>query len=63
MKEDKLRPGENGNQEVAESREANKTVYRAPRLYVAGKTVDLLRGGNMGSLEDFAKRFKSASSG
>jgi hypothetical protein len=62
MKEDKLRPGENGNQKVAESREA-KTVYRAPRLYVAGKTVDLLRGGNAGSLEDFAKRFKSAASG
>ena len=63
MKDDELRPEENGNQEVAKSRETNDTAYRAPRLYVAGKTVDLLRGGNSGSLEDFAKRFKSRDSG
>ena len=59
MKDDELRPDENGTQDVA----TNDTAYRAPRLYVAGKTVDLLRGGNAGSLEDFAKRFKSKDSG
>ena len=61
MKDDELRPEE--NQEVAKIRETNAPAYRAPRLYVAGKTADLLRGGNMGSLEDFAKRFKSKDSG
>ena len=63
MKDDKLRPAGDGNQEVAKSGETKDTAYRAPRLYVAGKTADLLRGGNAGSLEDFAKRFKSRDSG
>ena len=63
MKDDALRPEENVNREVAKTVETNDTAYRAPRLYVAGKTADLLRGGNAGSLEDFAKRFKSAASG
>ncbi len=54
---------ENGNQDAAKIRETKDAAYKAPRLYVAGKTVDLLRGGNMGSLEDFAKRFKSKDSG
>ncbi len=61
MKADELRPEENGNRDAAKSRD--DAAYRAPRLYVAGKTTDLLRGGNMGSLEDFAKRFKSKDSG
>ena len=59
MKDDELRPEENVD---LKTREAD-TGYRAPRLYVAGKTIDLLRGGSMGSLEDFARRFKSADSG
>lgn len=40
-----------------------KTDYRPPRLHVAGKATEILKGGNAGSLEDFAKRFKSAESG
>ena len=62
MKDDKLGSEENENQ-TAKSRESNAATYRAPRVYVAGKTVDLLKGGNSGSLEDFAKRFKSKDSG
>jgi hypothetical protein len=61
MKDDELKT--NGNQDVEQGTEANDEAYIAPRLYVAGKTVALLRGGNMGSLEDFAKRFKSQTSG
>lgn len=37
-------------------------LYREPRLYVIGKTAELLQGGNRGSQEDFAKRFKSKDS-
>ena len=63
MKVDELRFDENENHGVAKDRETNDNAYRTPRLYVAGKTADLLKGGNSGSLEDFAKRFKSAASG
>ena len=63
MKEKELRPKENGNQDAAKSSGTKDAAYRAPRLYVAGKTIDLLKGGNAGSLEDFAKRFKSRDSG
>lgn len=62
MKDEKRRPEESGGRDAA-NKETNDAAYRAPRLYVAGKTIDLLRGGNSGSLEDFAKRFKSRDSG